>query len=308
MKSKIIFIGLFMWLIYFILYPQEAYSASCDGILLWFYQILPTLLPYAILSNIILSSNILFSAGVSHRKLFGSISSVECFAILCGMLFGFPIGSKLSADLLEKKLISTERAQILCAFTNNMSPAFVITFVLTQTLQRTDLILPTCLILYGIPLTYGLIRLLHTDTISTQKPASGFHVNMQIIDAGITSSFETLIRLCGYIVMFSILTHIVMQFPLLGTAGSICLTGILEITNGIAALGSSELPQYLQYPLAIFFLCFGGISGIAQTGSMILRTGLSLYSYIKTRLLLAILTATAACIYVIGCFALFEQF
>lgn len=321
-----------MWILYFIFYPDAAFTASCNGILLWFYQILPALLPYAILSGLLVASG-LFS---------GNSRNAEAFVILCGFLFGFPIGSKLTADFCERGLISPKKAQILCAFTNNMSPVFVSAFVLTAQLKAPRLLLPTYGILYGIPFIYGMAQLLrlhreppaaklhfHTAAISpgrsagwkfprnndepvreapesksSKKAASRFDLNMQIIDAGIISSFETLIRLCGYIVMFSVLADMLTLAPLPFAWMQILLTGIMEITNGIAAVAASSLPFSAKYLLSVAFLTFGGISGAAQTGSMIKNTGLSVAAYVRTKLILTALTTASACLFLWLCFSL----
>lgn len=279
-----------MWILYFLIYPQNAFEASCDGILLWFYQILPALLPYAILSSLVLASG-LFD---------GKKNRCEWFIILCGFLFGFPIGSKLSADFFERGLISKKRAEILCCFTNNMSPVFVSSFVLQAQLQCPELILPTYLILYGIPLVYGILRLHFTPEKKTyiennnKKPASRFELNMQIIDAGIINSFETMIRLCGYIVIFSIMAHMLTIVPLPFPWMHLAATGILEITNGTVCIASSALPFYGKYLMIIAALTFGGLSGIAQTSSMIHKSGLSITSYLQTKLILTVLTSAVA--------------
>ena len=62
------------------------------------------------------------------------------------------------------------------------------------------------------------------------------------------------------------------------------LIGCTEATNGIAALAKSGCNRQTAYLLMILFLSFGGLSGIAQTGSMIQRAGLSLPQYVKTKL------------------------
>lgn len=289
-----------MWILYFLCYPSEAFQASSEGMLLWFYQILPTLLPYSILASVILSSNLIGEMMQRpRRKSFLGISPAEWFVVLCGFLFGFPIGCKLSCDLLKEGLISQKRAQILCCFTNNMSPLFVSSFVLSAQLNRPDLRQATYLLLYGIPFLLGILWLAITpaEQVSPdihKKPASRFQMNMQIIDAGIISSFETLIRLCGYIVMFSIMAHIFVQFPLKNQWIQVLTSGVLEITNGISILSQSPFPFQMKYILALAFLSLGGISGIAQTGSMIRGSSLSLFGYVKTRILLTVLVTTAA--------------
>jgi len=125
---------------------------------------------------------------------------------------------------------------------------------------------------------------------------------MQIMDAGIISGFESLIKICGYIVIFSIVTEIitatisflVSEPPILITF----LLGNLEITNGIQLLSECDMTEYLTYILAIQALSFGGLSGIAQTGSILSSSGLSMHKYIIGKASLSLLLTLLAVIYV----------
>lgn len=89
--------------LFFICFPHAAVSASKQGLQLWFTQILPTLLPFCVLSYVILRSEIL-------PKKFST-----CYIVLCGFLFGFPIGCKLTADFYSSKYISREKPLLYAA-------------------------------------------------------------------------------------------------------------------------------------------------------------------------------------------------
>ena len=183
--------------LFFICFPHAAVSASKQGLQLWFTQILPTLLPFCVLSYVILRSEIL-------PKKFST-----CYIVLCGFLFGFPIGCKLTADFYSSNYISREKASALCCFTNNLSPVFVITAI--QEILQLPLSPVYVFLIYGIPFLYGMSMLLlyHRTPSSTQKEtASRFHMDMQIIDAGIIHGFETLIKICGYIILSVSYTHL----------------------------------------------------------------------------------------------------
>ena len=120
-------------------------------------------------------------------------------------------------------------------------------------------------------------------------------MNFKIIDAGIMNGFETLTRLGGYIMLFSMAASMLQKLPL-PTALKLCLTGFTEITNGICLLGNSPLSNRTRYILAMAFTAFGGFSGIAQTSSMIKDTPLSLKKYLFQKVLLAILSSLLALI------------
>lgn len=107
--------------------------------------------------------------------------------------------------------------------------------------------------------------------------------------------FETLTRLGGYIMLFSMIASLLQKLPVPRVV-TLILTGMVEITNGIAMLPDSGLPQSVQYVLTVVYTAFGGLSGIAQTSSMIRDTPLSIKRYCIAKLLLAACCGLLACL------------
>jgi hypothetical protein len=262
------------FLLYFLSNPSVAIAASARGLTLWFTQLLPTLLPFSVLSYVVLASGLLSCGkkGVSR----------EGYVLLCGFLFGFPIGCKLAADLRREGQLSRRNAAILCCFANNISPAYA-TAALGQTLcipVRARLYL----LLYGIPLLLALVCLyLWGEPMPRHKnTASGFHLDMQIVDAGIINGFETLIKICGYVMLFSLLSE--MLKTVAPDHIGLLLTGCTEVTNGIAALSEANLSDEITCMLALLFLSLNGMSGLFQTASLLAGTDLSIQQYAKGKL------------------------
>lgn len=279
MKKFLCFLILLLFLLFFIAFPQEAADASKSGLMLWFTQILPTLLPFCMLSYIVLHSQLL------PEKLGAG------YVILCGFLFGFPIGCKLTADLYKKQCISRKEAELLSCFTNNLSPAFVIASL--QQILMLSVPVHCYFLIYGIPLCYGitLFLLYHRKYVFTQKEtASRFHMDMQIVDAGIINGFETLIRICGYMILFSVFCAVLKKIPGLSPWFLLLLTGTLEVTNGIAALADFPCSRIIQLFLALCFLSWGGICGLFQTFSILQDAGLSMKKYLLQKIFLLLLT------------------
>ena len=316
MKKKLIFLSIFIFIAYSLFFPKAAVSAAANGLLLWYERLLPSLLPFAILSNILIYSNYLTSLTrylypVTRVILPGSRESA--FVILSGFLFGFPMGSKNCAELLKCGKISKEEADILFVITNNMSPVFISSYILCQELKQPSLLLFSYLVLFLPPIFLGSLLLqkgknthCHSgrlfrrtsktmeQSVMTQKtPASGSQMNFKIIDAGIMDGFETLTRLGGYIMLFSIITSMFCQLPL-PAAIKVLLTGVIEITNGIHQLSALPLSDGSRYILAMAFTAFGGLSGMAQTSSMIKGTDLSMKRYLLLKLLLTFFSSLLA--------------
>ena len=281
-------------ILYFLIYPQNALMASRRGLTLWFEQILPTLLPFSVISYIVLHSNLFSHPAHEKNHSFLRIQPEEWYVIFCGFLFGFPIGSKLSADLYEHHRIVKKRAQILACFTNNLSPVFV-TSVLVNQLHFSSVV-PFFLLLYGIPLCIclALLSFIKPERFVHEKKASRFQLNMQIVDAGIINGFETLIKICGYIMMFSIFAEIAQSIPYGSSFPKLVLTGCLEVTNGISALSQFSCNHFQKYLLTVLFLALNGISGLFQTASLLSVSNLSIKQYLKMkRLLIAAIMAIA---------------
>lgn len=110
-------------------------------------------------------------------------------------------------------------------------------------------------------------------------------MNLQLIDAGIMNGFETLAKLGGYIIMFAILAQMTTLLPITNPILKCLLIGLTEITNGISYTAGQGLGFSLAYPLMIAFTAFGGLSGFAQTASMVKDSGFSMLPYLKMKLL-----------------------
>ncbi len=250
----------------------------------------------------------------------------------CGFAFGFPIGAKLASDFYKNKLLSEKQATILSVATNNFSPMYVGGFVLPALFSMENsspqtLISATYILLYLIPLCFAAILLIldrkshsiytaqkidfetQTTTQTINFPSSdplysmegnrNFQLNISLIDTSIINGFQTLIKLCGYIVLFSILAKITMILFQEPPFYLQILLNNLEITNGIQLLAGKQVSFEHTYILAIQLLSFGGISGIAQTNSVFADSGLPIYKYIIGKVTLSLLLTLLSIVYVL---------
>lgn len=296
-KKYLILILLLLFILFILTHPATAMAAAGNGLLLWYEQILPALLPLAILSNLMVYSNYMQIATKYLYPLTKRImptSANGCFAFLGGVLFGFPMGSKISADLVSRQKISQKEGEILAVCFNQLSPVFLSGYLLTSVLKMPELALQSYGALYLPPFCYALVHLkkLHLQNKKNTAPDSA--MDFRIVDASIMNGFEALTKLGGYIILFSVFAALLYTyntgFPLLNL---IC-TGLVEVTTGISCLGNSSLPQEFIYPLAIFFVSFGGLCGFAQTCSMTLGCSFSKKRYLACRLCFALASSLLA--------------
>lgn len=299
-KSYLIFVLIFI-LCFMLADPVHGMEGVRSGLILWYERVLPALLPFSVISYILVASNNLsfFSQGLHPLiKKVIPVSPDGVYPLLAGFLFGFPLGSKIVGQLIKEEQISMAEAQILLSVCNNISPVFITGYVVHQCLGADRYMVPAIVCIYLPPLLYAAWKLRGlSEKTGKKNEASRSQITFKIIDAGIMNGFETLLKLCGYIVIFSILCEplILLQekFPFPALAAG----GLLEITNGISMIGTSGLPVSIVFLTSCTVTAFGGLSGIAQTSSMIGDTDLSIKTYVKEKLYFSAGTLVFSMIY-----------
>lgn len=313
---RFLYMAIGVYLIFLLLrYPALSLQYALAGLQLWFEKMIPTLLPFMILSGILIHMNLtegfvrLFHP-ILHF-LYGTTPNGS-YTLLMGFLCGFPMGARIAGELCRTGRLQTEEGNRLLAFTNNIGPIYFLSFVVS-TLSLEKPLMPF-LVMYGIPLIYGLfvMRLplfFHrpdhlsamrirpslcrpTESINPEPPAAA--PSRQIpqaegllaaTDHAVVSGLTGIAKLGGYMVFFNLLNILFVPFTRLPGTLLHVYCCMLEITGGIARCGS-------HHPyLVLVMLPFGGFSCIAQTYSMIVDTKLSIRAYLFHKLAQTALTA-----------------
>ncbi len=297
-KAKnILTLSVILLLSYMFLHPQKALLASRQGLLLWFHTLLPTLLPFMILSNLVIrlgTAEKLLSPLAPFFRLFFGLSPSGAYVYLLGLLCGYPMGAKLTADLYKEHRISYNESLYLLTFSNNPSPVFLSSFVLLQCLHMPQYTLASLGILYAADYITGLVFRFRykrnpSGTEGIRKEIPPLPSTGKLLDISIMNAFETITRLGGFIILFSVLSALLEQYLPCGNTGP-CILGILEISTGLQAMASSSLPEGTKYILSMGCASFGGLCVLAQTYTVIRESQLPLGPYLEGKMLSASLT------------------
>lgn len=283
-------------------YPALSLEYASTGLTLWFTKMVPTLLPFMILSGIMIRMNLTERfVGLLHpllHRIYGT-SRNGSYTIIMGFLCGFPMGARIVGELYEQHKLSREESALLLSFCNNIGPIYFLSYVIpTLGIDRPG---RPFLLMYGIPLLYGFLLMRirpwmtrkvsscenHPEARSLQARQPGSCSLLAAIDASVLSGLIGIARLGGYMVFFNLLNIVFQPFQHVNTNILNIYRCLLEITSGIDCSGRS-----INFAILIL-LPFGGFSCIAQTYSMIRQTDLSLRPYLYHK---AVQTAiTAAC-------------
>lgn len=280
--------------IFLLVFPTQTLEASKKGLVLWLDVLLPTLLPFLITSQLIMRTQLIEYANILFGPFFSSLfhcSKNGAFCILCGFLCGYPVGARLIALQIQEKKLSIEEGQYLLSFCNNVSPMFCISYGIIYGIGSSA-VLPYLLMIYGSSLFFGLITRPDktVDVVSsTKKQTSSTENIFQLIDVCIIDSFLIMIKLCGYLILFTIISKgIGMILPQKMVYTSSLINSFLEITGGLSSLSALSYGT-LRTASCIGALSFGGLCCIFQTNSVIADTRLSIGKYILHKVMITLL-------------------
>lgn len=261
--------------------PSLAFTGAKNGLILWSQIVLPTLLPFMICSNVIVALDAIHILILPFQKFlhhFLCLSDAGSYTFISGMLCGYPMGAKTCSEFMDDGRITKKEGCYLLAICNHPSPMFLMGYVALHLSTQIPLAvlllsvyLPVLLIAWLARKYYGI----HVPSISREVKTN----NSLTFDESLMNSCEVMVKIGGYIMLFSILASYIGAIPLYHPSIKAVVLGIVEITTGIPAIASS-IPGILGGSLIAAVTAFGGLSGIFQTKSVIKNAGLSIRHYI----------------------------
>ena len=199
--------------------------------------LLPSIIPFLLLSSILIKYNILNS-------------NIYSLILLC-IISGSPSNSKYIKDYLDNKIIDIKDAQKLLNYLQYYNPLYILNGIGLLTLNSKKL---------------GLIILISTilSSLLLKKEVNITPINtknslFEVLSVSISNVINTTLFIIGVITFFFIFTsyidiifHIKDEYKF--------LYGILEITQGINYLKYSNLSIYMKTIISSVFISFGGLS------------------------------------------------
>lgn len=313
-----------MFTICLIIFSKTNLVAAKEGLSLWANTIVPSLLPFFIATELLSYTNIIEKLGKLlnpiMRPLFG-IPGVGSYALIMGIISGYPTGAKIVVNFLEQGLCTKEEAERMIAFTNNSGPLFIlgtvgITFFGNSTIGFL-LLFTHILASFSVGFLFRFWKCKISSTYyesigkkNNSKEQVNFSNLGDILGKSIMSSIKTIVMIGGFVVLFSVvlsilkssymisflsilLSHFLHYFGIQDVRfSSSILCGILELTNGISQISSIACSKIsINIVIGAFLLGFGGFSVLLQVYSIISKSNISIKPYFIGKLLHGILAA-----------------
>lgn len=271
--------------------PEVCVTGARYGLVLWFDSILPTLFPFFVITRLIIELNL------CPKRL------LHYYPVLIGLLSGYPNGALTIGELVKRGQLSAHKGQYLLVICNNASPVFLISFIGCICLDNVwgKYVIWLCVITASF-ITYLIIYKKDSteysenikEPVKIQTGSLSLHC---IFEQIIMKSFEVLVMVGAYIIIFSIIAHIILTINI-PDIYTVIATGILEITTGANLLSDVSLPDIYKYVIAAGICGFGGMSAILQSKGVICSSGLSITKYILHKIICAVICCILCYMYI----------
>ncbi len=308
MKKNIFLSLLIFSVIAMILISPAKFTASAfNGISAWALYILPSVFPFMVFTKLLLNLglvNKIFSVFSKPVQALYKTPSISSYVFFMSVLSGYPVGSKLIADLYEARQISYNDAVKMSSFCSNSGPMFIVGSVGASMLisVQAGFIILACHIISALlnGLLYRNIKLNSpVNTPLFKQPLN--EIEDKSFSSVIQSSLNAILSVGGVVCVFFIIIECLQPiFQLFPESINSVLCGLVEITKG--SLQASTLDSLsLSTTLCCFIITFGGLSTIFQAKTVLKKVNIPLW-------VLTLQKFTQALISVILCLILTQFF
>ncbi|MFJ7929331.1 sporulation integral membrane protein YlbJ [Peribacillus sp. NPDC096448] len=254
-KSKTVLLAtsVTMMAVGLIIFPQESFEASKGGLNIWWTIVFPSLLPFLIFSELLISFGVVRFIGVMlepfMRPLF-RVPGVGGFVWAMGLASGFPAGAKFTVRLRQEEQLTRIEAERLVCFTNSSNPLFLFVAVAVGFFHNPHLGIILALSHYLGNFCVGIIMRFyrwkeeksHTKVLtklpSIRQAFSQMHRTRiketrpfgSLLGDAVLSSIQTLLMIGGFIILFSVVNKLLFHMNITGLLAS-GVGGILHIFN-----------------------------------------------------------------------------
>jgi len=304
---------------------------------MWWKIVFPSLLPFFIISELLIGFGVVRFIGVLleplMRPLF-KVPGVGGFVWAMGLASGNPAGAKFTARLRQEGQLSQIEAERLVSFTNSSNPLFIFGAVSVGFFKNPQLGFLLALAHYLGNICVGLVMrfygketpdhsagkkkkfqlraalsALHQTRMKDKRPIG------RLLGDAVNSSIQTLLMVGGFIILFSVINRLLDQLHIIAALAKIVeiilaalhfpemlsspfISGLFEITLGSQLTSQVEDATLLQkVMITSFILAFAGFSVQAQVASILAETDIRFKPFFIARILQGVFASLFALLF-----------
>lgn len=215
-----------------VIFPKDALQAALDGLKIFWEIVFPSLLPFFVLSEILLGLGVVHCLGVFLEPMMRPVFNVPgagAFAMSMGLAAGYPMDAVITGKFRRKGLCTRVEGERLLAFTNTADPLFIFGAVAVGMFGLPELGAILAVAHYLSSFSVGFLFRFYRRHESTSRDADSRRPHGilrralraliagrredgrsfgQLIGDAVRESVSTLLMIGGFIMFFSVLVRI----------------------------------------------------------------------------------------------------
>ena len=301
------------------IYPDHAFQSSLSGLTIWWTFVFPALLPFLILSEILIGTGLVRAFGTLLEPLMRLLFRLPGYggwSIAMGLFAGYPAGARTTSQLQHQSFsISLGEAQRLLALSHLSHPVLMLTVIGVGFLNSAATGVFLAIVHYSSAVLMDLImRVINSSAKSSldkmpphQNESSRYAlyaqawINMKLYQAedgrtfgkllgdAVGNAIQALLLLGGIIMFFSVLHRMIsILLPYFYTDSWIgwIIPAVLEPHLGAYIVSQTPmLTLDMKIALICALLAWSGLSVLVQVKSLLFYSQLRFAPFLLTRLL-----------------------
>jgi len=233
-RIKAVFLAVTVSMLTFslVLLPRDALQAATEGMKVFWEIVFPSLLPFFVLSEVLLGLGVVHFIGVLLEPLMRpvfNVPGVGAFAMSMGLVAGYPMDAVITSKFRRKGLCTQTEGERLLAFTNTADPLFIFGAVAVGMFGLPSLGVVLAVAHYLSSFTVGFLFRFHRRRergleISAEESTGGTLRRAaraflrgrredgrplgQLVGDAVRESIATLLMICGFIMLFSVMVRV----------------------------------------------------------------------------------------------------
>lgn len=262
-----------------ILFPKEAQEGAREGLKIAFETVIPSVLPFAVVSSMLINSGVCEKLGrifLPIAKIL-KINPYGLVVLMMGFLGGYPTGCSMVCDLYKGQMADKEECEKMLCYANNGGLAFALGIC-----GKIDGWIVFFVSVFSAVVTAMMLGKSKIKDISFQNEEK--LPKAAVLGKGVVSGGGAMLNIAAsFVVFYAVINALKLQnMPL--------LEGVVEMTSGIM-----YAKKMGSLPLAVFFFTLGGVGILSQGAALCSGYNLKMTGYIKGKILSATVAFLVMC-------------
>lgn len=283
-----------LFLILFIINRELVFNTVGFSLDIWITSVLPALFPFFVISDILISYDVIRYIPKVIKNLFKKLFNVSdngLVVIILSMLSGFPSNARNIKNMYNSNKISKKEGEHLLYFTHFSNPMFILGTLVSIFLKKEELGLIIFISHYLPNIIIGiLLRKLNTSKLDTNYNNDINNNFGLVLTKSIRKSLDSVFNILGTLTVFLIISSLLINVFNFNNGISLLIKSILELTSGLKELSNFNLSNSYLVIASSCILSFGGLSVHMQVINELSDTDISYSNFFIGRIIQVILS------------------